>query len=320
MGALYDALALNPMLTLHMQLDLNRSTREGPGQFRSTAHMLTPLVEKFPGRVLVSLYRTPKLKGIMSKIVPSRFNEGWGTWHAKIYAADDEVLISGCVPPRTDPRIPFLIPKMYVSANLNSSYFTNRQDRYFHLVDQRRLVNYFSSFFQVFNQFTYSLLPPSSRAVSSSKHSYSSPDSMYHLSWRHPTAHPRHFESAAKSAIKNLQDSYTTPNPNPNPNPRISSPLPIMREDEPARAEHDTEIYPLIQSGVLGIREEEHVLTSLFDRLLESSDSERKTLIDLTSGYFALCEPYQRRALCPGLNWRILAASPKVSLARLIYA
>jgi CDP-diacylglycerol---glycerol-3-phosphate 3-phosphatidyltransferase len=85
------------MLTVHMQLDLNRSTREGLGQFRSTAHMLVPLVEKFPDRVSISLYRTPKLKGIMSGIVPARYNEGWGTWHAKIYAADDEVLLSGCV-------------------------------------------------------------------------------------------------------------------------------------------------------------------------------------------------------------------------------
>uniref|UniRef100_A0A0W0FSC7 CDP-diacylglycerol--glycerol-3-phosphate 3-phosphatidyltransferase n=1 Tax=Moniliophthora roreri TaxID=221103 RepID=A0A0W0FSC7_MONRR len=46
----------------------------------------------------------------MAKVVPPRFNEGWGTWHAKIYGADDDVMISG--------------------ANLNKSYFTNRQDRY----------------------------------------------------------------------------------------------------------------------------------------------------------------------------------------------
>ena len=33
----------------------------------------------------------------MAKIVPPRFNEGWGTWHAKIYGVDDDVMISGCV-------------------------------------------------------------------------------------------------------------------------------------------------------------------------------------------------------------------------------
>ncbi|KAF5380211.1 hypothetical protein D9757_008236 [Collybiopsis confluens] len=37
----------------------------------------------------------PSLRGIMAKIVPPRFNEGWGTWHAKIYGADDDLIISG---------------------------------------------------------------------------------------------------------------------------------------------------------------------------------------------------------------------------------
>ncbi|KAF5366095.1 hypothetical protein D9757_012707 [Collybiopsis confluens] len=38
---------------------------------------------------------SPSLRGIMAKIVPPRFNEGWGTWHAKIYGADDDLIISG---------------------------------------------------------------------------------------------------------------------------------------------------------------------------------------------------------------------------------
>lgn len=31
----------------------------------------------------------------MEKIVPARYDEGWGTWHGKWYGADDEVIISG---------------------------------------------------------------------------------------------------------------------------------------------------------------------------------------------------------------------------------
>lgn len=41
------------------------------------------------------LFRSPKLRGLMEKIVPERFDEGWGTWHAKWYGVDDEVIISG---------------------------------------------------------------------------------------------------------------------------------------------------------------------------------------------------------------------------------
>jgi CDP-diacylglycerol--glycerol-3-phosphate 3-phosphatidyltransferase len=79
-------------LRVYLQLDYNRSTRPGPS---STVALLTPLLNEFPDRCHVSLFRSPKLKGVLSKLVPPRFNEGFGTWHAKIYGADDSVIISG---------------------------------------------------------------------------------------------------------------------------------------------------------------------------------------------------------------------------------
>jgi hypothetical protein len=33
----------------------------------------------------------------MERIVPERFDEGWGTWHGKWYGVDDEVILSGWV-------------------------------------------------------------------------------------------------------------------------------------------------------------------------------------------------------------------------------
>lgn len=89
---LHDSLASNPRLSLHLNLDLLRSTRPGP---QSTASLLAPLVASFPDRVHVHLFRSPKLHGVLAKLVPRRFDEGWGTWHAKVYGVDDEVLISG---------------------------------------------------------------------------------------------------------------------------------------------------------------------------------------------------------------------------------
>ena len=89
---LHEALHNNVNLEVYLHLDLNRSTRPGPS---STVHVVLPLLRDYPGRVHVSLFRSPKLRGIMGKLVPPRFNEGWGTWHAKIYGADDEVMISG---------------------------------------------------------------------------------------------------------------------------------------------------------------------------------------------------------------------------------
>jgi hypothetical protein len=62
--------------------------------------LLLPLIEEFGDRVEVWLFRSPKLRGIMEKIVPERFDEGWGTWHGKWYGVDDEVILSGWVKPR----------------------------------------------------------------------------------------------------------------------------------------------------------------------------------------------------------------------------
>ena len=86
------ALKSNESLQLDIHLDLNRSTRPGPS---SPAKAVLPLVTAYPDRVNVFLFRSPKLKGLLATLVPPRFNEGWGTWHPKIYGVDDDVMISG---------------------------------------------------------------------------------------------------------------------------------------------------------------------------------------------------------------------------------
>ena len=91
-NALYKSLQDRPSVLVRLHLDLNRSTRPGPD---STARILLPLLQEFPDRLHVSLFRSPKLKGLMARVVPPRFNEGWGTWHPKIYGADDDVMLSG---------------------------------------------------------------------------------------------------------------------------------------------------------------------------------------------------------------------------------
>lgn len=79
------------ILDYHRVTRLSKSTEHPP----STAHLLLPLLEQYSDRCEVWLYRSPKLRGIMEKIVPERYDEGWGTWHGKWYGVDDEVVISG---------------------------------------------------------------------------------------------------------------------------------------------------------------------------------------------------------------------------------
>ncbi|KAI9065419.1 hypothetical protein FKP32DRAFT_1665412 [Trametes sanguinea] len=277
--AIRTSLRDNPTLQVYLHLDLNRSTRPGPD---STARILLPLLKEHPERVHVSLFRSPKLKGIMARLVPPRFNEGWGTWHPKVYGADDTVLISG--------------------ANLNTSYFSNRQDRYLQFVDQAGFAQYCFAFLQAASTFSYRLL------------SSSSPSEDYTLHWPDALTHPHRIEAKAEEALTTFQASQ-----------RLASPAPFVTEAEnggsaDAENEHDVFIFPVIQAGQFNIREEERCLGLLFRELSAQQWPKPSPashydgpLVDLTSGYFALYKPYQQAIVGSHLACRILAASPKAN-------
>lgn len=104
------ALKKNPNLKVHVLTDALRGTREAPS--KSSASLLAELIKQYgTERVDIRMFHTPNLNGLNKKIIPKRFNEGFGLQHMKIYGFDNEVILSG--------------------ANLSSDYFTNRQDRYY---------------------------------------------------------------------------------------------------------------------------------------------------------------------------------------------
>ncbi|THH08325.1 hypothetical protein EW145_g2782 [Phellinidium pouzarii] len=255
--ALEDSLRLNPDLHLHLHLDYNRSTRPGP---TSTASLLIPLTEAYPERVHTHLFKSPKLKGLMSKLMPRRFDEGWGTWHAKVYGADDEVLISG--------------------ANLNDSYFKDRQDRYLHF-KSHSLSEYCYSFLRTMEPYCFQLLP----------------GSPYRLLWPTKSLHPEHIEIEAGKALQSLQNEYVKSSP--------------VRLEEGSQRVNDVLIFPVIQAGQFEIREEERCLDLLFRHLDRHSTKNGKTpLVDLTSGYFSLSKSYQKLIQRSQTDCRVLCASP----------
>lgn len=91
--ALHGALSANPELRVTVVLDYLRSTRETPKA--SSASLVASLCAAFPGRVELRLYHTPQLTGWRKKLVPRRFDEGWGLQHIKTYGFDDDVILSG---------------------------------------------------------------------------------------------------------------------------------------------------------------------------------------------------------------------------------
>ncbi|KAF8343518.1 hypothetical protein F5887DRAFT_918348 [Amanita rubescens] len=281
LSALDAALRRNPTLQLFLQLDFNRSTRPGPS---STAKVLLPLLRDFPSRVNVFMFRSPALSGIAAKTVPPRFNEGWGTWHAKIYGADDEVVISG--------------------ANLNKSYFSNRQDRYVHITGSTPLAHYCYTFLRTVSAFSFKLLPLNSQRA---LNPYSVSHEDYTLQWLDPDTHPHHVHKEVQRALVSFHRSLTAESAPTGPD---SNRHPLNQDLEPRIA-----LFPVIQAGQFGIREEENVLELLF-HILDSygKTSSRRPLLDLTSGYFGLYGPYRDLILkSSNVDTRIVCSAPKAN-------
>ncbi|KAG7089268.1 hypothetical protein E1B28_010966 [Marasmius oreades] len=298
---LTDSLRKRHVLNLYLQLDLNRSTRPGAS---STAKILLPLLEEFPNRVHASFFRSPNLRGIMAKLVPPRFNEGWGTWHAKIYGADDGVMISG--------------------ANLNKSYFTDRQDRYLHFSNQPTLSQYCFDFMKTVSGFSYQLCPTdvknSKSELDLGPYSFTHKDG-YTMFWPDFRTHPHKIHRKAEEALSAFQRTYC----------ESTQDVTKSRQEDPEKmaselieAESSVALVPIIQAGQFNIKEEEKTFECLFrhvnaygmqpDTREDDNNLQNRPLIDLTSGYFGLYERYQRLILgSTNVDVRVIAASPKAN-------
>ena len=121
---LRSSLLRKPELRLTVMLDATRGTRQG-ADGASSAGVLAPLVEEFPGQVQVGLFLAPQLWSgpFSSRRLPSKVREVRATQHLKAYVFDDTLLMSG--------------------ANLSKDYFTNRQDRYILLRDAAALADHY---------------------------------------------------------------------------------------------------------------------------------------------------------------------------------
>lgn len=178
------------------------------------------------------------------------------------------------------------MPSTADRANLNSSYFTDRQDRYLRFRSHTEFAQYCRDFLHRSSTFSYRLLPPSSKS--------SAP---YDLHWPDPHTHPHQLESKAKRALTELQSAWIEKS-------RVRSPP----------SETEVLLFPVIQAGQFGIREEEQVVGLIFDRLAKhrTDDASMSPTVDLTSGYFGLSKLYQSFVLQSGIHTQLLCASPQV--------
>ena len=171
------------------------------------------------------------------------------------------------------------------SANLNRSYFTNRQDRYWHFTSQHTLANYCFAFLRTIAGFSYQMTCSGSASTKPI------------ISWPDPSTKPWRIQPLVEHSLATFQASHLT-----------ASTVPATSTNT-----NDVLLFPVIQGGQFNIREEERAVSMLFEHLENRTAFDMpKPRMNLTSGYFGLSKSYQDLILKSSIGCEILVASPKV--------
>lgn len=203
--------------------------------------------------VRVALYHTPMLSQVLKMVLPVRAQEIVGVCHLKAFVFDDNVIMTG--------------------ANMSTSYFTVRQDRYLCFPDCKNLASHFCSLINTVALYSYTLdatgqLQPRSAYLD-------------------PVAESDLFCSELADSVKDLTS-------------------PSLSTDTVEGV--DTWVFPTVQMGPLGIRQDEEAMLWLLKQLPGGTD------MHLSSPYFNLTPAYEDAILeaAREKSVHILTASPKV--------
>ncbi|KAJ3023718.1 CDP-diacylglycerol--glycerol-3-phosphate 3-phosphatidyltransferase [Thoreauomyces humboldtii] len=270
--ALQSALERNFDLQVTILFDHFRGTR---GKNNSVT-MLAPLLAAYPNRIVVSLYHTPAVGWLLKKIVPPRFNEAFGLQHMKIYIFDNDLLLSG--------------------ANLNTDYFTDRQDRYILFRNHEKLVAYYADLVDTVCGFSFSVTSPT--ALSTIIH----PPFTRSLPTR---LDRRTMGGSGRAALSAFSDRWRAKTSGFRES--------IMRRDAGAPG---TVVVPVIQMAQLGARQEEAMLTALLGKdlpVLPSDPGEDRWTVHLASGYLNFPAVIMDLLLRSTARFSVLTAAPEAN-------
>mmetsp|Transcript_14446 Transcript_14446/g.36837 ORF Transcript_14446/g.36837 Transcript_14446/m.36837 type:complete len:477 (-) Transcript_14446:417-1847(-) len=249
-------------------LDYLRATR---GRENSVT-VLKPLLEKYPDNVKVFLYHSPGLSGILKKVLPERLNETVSLSHIKYYAFDNAAIFSG--------------------ANLNDSYFTDRQDRYIKLGDAAGVTSTWQRVLDGVSKLSYRVKPSGE---------FSQPEIGVV-----PFEQPSEFKSKAKALMSSLIQPDI-------PSPSSSSPPPHLHHAE-VEAGLDAKggkalVFSSFQFPHYDVVEDEKLTLAL----LSEAMSDPSFCLHVASGYFNVTEEYLQVIEGGKGKAEVFLASPKAN-------
>jgi len=237
--AIRTSLKRNCRVRLVVLLDHLRGLRIDNHQKKTTStSMFQPLIDEFPSQVEFYLFHTPLLYGVLKKFMPNRINESWGVQHMKIYLADNKLIISG--------------------ANLNKTYFVNRQDRYLQLKDSPDICQFFIDIIDVVAQNSFRVKSGQLTPIFMGKHHpYEGNNSKYRLD----------VEESLTKLMKTYQNKYRKPND--------------LASDQAL-------VVPLIQMGMFNIHNDRDFNIYLYSHLPMQSK------LYLATSYFNMTDEYAK--------------------------
>ena len=291
---------------ISMDIDILFDYLRGSRGNVNTKTMLLPLVQKYcdseqnsKQNITVSLYHTPFLRGTVKKAFPARFNEIVGLNHLKIFVFDDSFLISG--------------------ANLSTDYFERRQDRYILFENCKNLSDYFHSIVKAIGKFSFQLRPDGDVAlpdvcpcdpVTGSRQEFEN----FVVESLNDVLKLRASQSetfASENAFYLSSFYETVKNVIVSPIRNLSS---LFENDSSAACESDaandatknfdTFVFPSVQFGFVGIRQDEAVTSKLLESFPVGS------YLCFTSGYFNITKAYSDKILNSFADFDIVTASP----------
>ncbi|CAF4928086.1 unnamed protein product [Rotaria sp. Silwood1] len=236
------ALDKNPSLRLVVLLDHLRGLRIDNHKEKTTSKtMFLPLIEQYSSQVDFYLFHTPLLYGFLRQILPTRINESWGVQHMKIYIGDNNLIISG--------------------ANLNKTYFDNRQDRYLKLNNCSNLCKFFIDIIETIAKQSFKIEKNHDQPIFMGKyHPYKGNNKQYRLE----------VEKNILSLIKTYQIHYSKPK--------------LLLNDQVL-------VVPLIQMGIFNINYDRDFNIYLYSHL------PYKSKLYFATSYFNMTKEYEKELI-----------------------
>jgi len=166
---------------------------------------------------------------------------------------------------------------------MSHDYFTNRQDRYitFHNKD---ITEYYNDLVSVVSSLSYSLQEDNNTFKLSMDTDV--PD---------PVKNSKDYKSHANKTILGFLKKWSN------------------TQQIPKDATYDTTLYPLVQMGPFGVRQDERVTLSVLDHVLHAREQSGNAKMFITSGYFNFEKRYSRAIVnSKSSDVCLIAASPEV--------